>query len=329
MSDSIELVLGYRIYEVPRKWVRKLLVRQVDADKLTTYDVKARVPPQIFEEFLGWLAIGTTPEVTKGTARAMGALASEFRLPDLEERCRIISEADLEALLPGVLNIEAELLDPEVESRALRSEWTRKLAMAKMRVWGEAMDRACGQTRPPRQRDSMAKIECLRNPKQYPNGFIAYLAITNSVDLHRMAIVSVASSSVCEDNPRWAPENTLRFNGSQSFRSRDWPYQWISWTFHFRFVIVKEYAIISNGLRSWSLEGSGDAKHWALIDRRTNTEEFKGSTLRTAYFGVTNAVTCRYVRLVQTGPTHRARARHCLSLTAVEFFGTLLEPPYL
>jgi hypothetical protein len=329
MSDSIEVVLDDRTYEVPKKWVRKLLAHQVDGYKLTQYDVKSRVPPELFEEFLGWLAIETTPEVTKGNARAMRSLALDFRLPDLEERCKTVSEADLGPLRPVVLGIAAQLLDPEVESRALRSERSRRLAMAKMRALGKEMDRACGVIRPPRRDGPVAKIECLRHPKQYPNGFIAYLAITNSVDLHRMAIVTVRSSSVCEDNPKWAPQNTLEFNGFRSFRSCDWPWQWICWTFHFRLVIVTEYTIISNGLRSWSLEGSGDARYWTVIDRRTNTDEFKGSTLRTATFGVAAEVTCRYVRLIQTGPTHRARARNRLSLTAVEFFGTLLEPHYL
>jgi hypothetical protein len=329
MSDSIDLVLGEETYTVPRKWVHKLLSDQVDADSLARYDVQARVPGTLFEEFLDWLAIDATPQVTRANARGMRFLASEFRLPELEERCDVAIAAQMAAPLPVSIGIAAELQNPEVEARALHSERRRMLMMAERCVMKEKIEMACGRTPTPWHLDPICQSWCPRRPTLYPSGFIMHLTMANSGNLHRMAIVTVTSSSVCEDNPKWAPENTLQFDGLRSFRSRDFPYQWICWTFHYRQVLVTEYTIISNGLRSWSLEGSLNGRYWTVIDRRTDTEEFKGGTLRTASFGVAAEVQCRHIRLVQTGPTHRARARNCLSLAAVEFFGTLFEAQYL
>jgi hypothetical protein len=323
MSDFIELVLRQRTYNIPKKVIHKLLADQADGDNLTKYVVQASVPLRVFEEFVRCLEIETIPEVTRENAKPLGLLASEFRLPDLAAKC--------DTAVPLPIGIGECLWDPEVALRALLSERERMRAGATMRLWREQLDKAGGlpSASAPRSDYAAVKIECRERDSGWANGIIARLARLNGLALHKMAIVTVISNSVCDRNPKWAPENILNFDDTESFRSKDAPCEWVCWTFHFRQVIVTEYTIVSCGLQSWSLEGSTNGWWWTVIDQRKNTEEFKGDHLATATFRAVANVPSRYIRLIQAGPNHWRHDRYCLHLNAVEFYGTLLEQHYV
>jgi hypothetical protein len=150
------------------------------------------------------------------------------------------------------------------------------------------------------------------------NGCIAYLGRTRPGSLYDRAVVSVLSTTLLPP----APDAVLDLTSPESFRSRDLPYEWILWVFHFRDITLEHYTIRSDGLRSWVLEGSKDREEWRTIDRRSNTTHFKEG-MATATFRVWQRPDCRYIRLVQTGRNHQGT--NVLSVSAVEFFGVLFE----
>jgi hypothetical protein len=331
MSDYIELHFRRRIYDVPKKMIRNLLAAQKNGDTLTAYSVQAFVPVRLFEEFLGWLEIERTPEVTKANEDELRVLAAEFHLPDLEAKCAALSRGDDDCLVPVQSDIEVRVADRDLQSRARFSEFERLLEAAKMRLLRERLEVACGTPRDclPMWKYLIGAIDCPsgRGARGPLNGIIAYLSRRHAGSLHTSAVVTVISSSVCNGDPQCAAEHVLDFDGTESFRSEDSPDQWICWVFHFREVVVREYTIVTSGLQSWLLEGSGDARNWSVIDRRTNWEGFQGG-LTPVSFPVADEVRCRYIRLTQTGPTSDDRECYRLSLREVEFFGTIFESQY-
>jgi hypothetical protein len=225
--------------------------------------------------------------------------------------------------------IEERLLDPDVQWRAFQTERMR-IRWAKQQIrFNERLEARHGVKfgRVPPKPGEMSHIPCPPPVSdEYPLGFIRFLSSSYVGDLDQMGIVTVISSSVCEANEDWSPKKLLDFFSEESFRSEDSPNQWVCWTFHFRKVVVTDYVMIASGLRSWVLEGSIDAWEWFVLDRHTDTTTFE-SGWSTAYFHVEQeAVECCYLRLTQTGPNDENG--HRLSLRAVEFFGTLIEPRY-
>jgi hypothetical protein len=328
MHDSIFLSFRGRTYQIPRSCIQELLAVQKNADDLMEYVVQVWVRVRIFEEFVGSLMSNTDHEVTGENAAALHLLASEFRLPQLMARCAAVPAPELvldtHSHVPTPMNMRAQLVVPERESRAHRSELERLwLAPGGPASWG--LLRAMGVT--PKWQCSMGSANCSLRSPACVCGVVAYLGRMNPGNLHEMALVTVISSSLCDGDPLSALENILYFEPSLSFRSEDAPYQWICWTFHFRYVLVKHYAIIASGLQSWMLEGSVDAQTWFMIDRQMSTHEFKDGSAA-ATFAVARPAKCRYIRLVQTGPNHGDQDINRLCLGGVEFFGTLFEPDY-
>jgi hypothetical protein len=62
--------------------------------------------------------------------------------------------------------------------------------------------------------------------------------------------------------------------------------------------------------------------NWTEIDRKTANEDFRVG-FGEASFAVSKPVECRFIRLTQTGKTHKAT--DFLQICAFEFFGTLLK----
>jgi hypothetical protein len=105
--------------------------------------------------------------------------------------------------------------------------------------------------------------------------------------------------------------------------SKDAPGQWICWDFHEMRVRPTHYTIRSYWLKSWVIESSLDGEGWTEIDRKTNNQDFKAHAWETASFAVSKSAECRFIRLTQTGKRHYPD--DCLSISAFELFGTLLE----
>jgi hypothetical protein len=98
--------------------------------------------------------------------------------------------------------------------------------------------------------------------------------------------------------------------------------QWVCWDFGQFRVRLTNYTIQSRYLKSWTLEWSQDAKTWEPLDRRTDSLDFKGSN--TVSFAISGSLTCRFIRLIQTGPNHYGH--NILRLHAFEVFGKLMSP---
>jgi hypothetical protein len=322
-EEEFDLVCRGIIYTVPKSCVAGLLRGGRDANGLKSLVIQSETRTPVFEAFLYALMNGLQFEVTEANVAEMRRLASEFRVPALLDQCTLLSVSDPEeedgddfsVRLPA--DIGLRLLVPEREHQACRTEFDRLVEATGGADWTWSVE----------------TVQCPLTPPEDHNGFIAYLARTHRGNLHEIAIVTVVSSSVAVPGPACSPENILSFDPTTSFRSENAVYEWVCWTFHLRQVVVQQYTIVADGLRSWWLEGSRDARRWYrvaqkfVLDRRSNREEFKAG-LAASSFTVTRQADCRYIRLVQTGPNHWGRDCYCLSLTAVEFFGTLTEPRY-
>jgi hypothetical protein len=315
-DDYVGVEFRERIYQVPRGCLGGLLSGQGNGQTLKHYEVRTWASEELFEDFINLLACECIPEVTADNVGPLRALASEFGVPDLARECARLFppeiERDEDRFVPLPVDIAARLVVGARESRALSSE-REHLGMV-----GEEMTEFG-----PRGKLSVVALEFPKVGREFLNGVIAYLARTHAGNLHAKTVVTIISSSRSEG---FAPANILELESPSSFRSEDSPYQWISWTFHIRDIHPVRYTIKSDTLRSWMLEGSPDAWHWFVIDRRREDEHFKEGWA-TKTFQVKHVVQCRYVRLIQTAQNHQGNT--VLSLAAVEFFGFLHEPRYV
>jgi hypothetical protein len=319
MEDCVDVEFWERVYPIPRCWLGGLLSAQENGHELKHYVVLTLASQDLFEEFINLLAFDCIPEVTADNAGPLGSLASEFGVPGLAAECakHLPPEPDIDddRFIPGAFRILARLVVEEPEALALASEREH------LGLVGEEMPNSG-----PRGTLSIAQRSFQLRDRKFLNGIIAYLTRTHTGNLHEKAVVTAISSSRCEEDGGFAPENILELESDSSSRSEDSPYQWVSWTFHFRHVEVIQYTIRSDSLRSWMLEESADARHWYMFDQRKDDQYFKdGWATRT--FSVQNAMKCRYVRLIQTARNHQGDK--VLSLAAVEFFGALDEPRYV
>jgi hypothetical protein len=87
-------------------------------------------------------------------------------------------------------------------------------------------------------------------------------------------------------------------------------------------VCLNQYALLSIYMKSWVIEGSVDGQSWTEIDQQSDNQDLKQSW-RTVSFAISSRLDFRFIRLTQTEARHDGR--ECLSLRAVEFFGTVSE----
>jgi hypothetical protein len=82
----------------------------------------------------------------------------------------------------------------------------------------------------------------LSGPDGPPNGFIAYLTKTHKGNLYEPPVVTVHSSWTSAGDTIGSPHHILDFEPTRSFVSENSPYQWVSWTFHVRHVVVVHHS---------------------------------------------------------------------------------------
>jgi hypothetical protein len=85
------------------------------------------------------------------------------------------------------------------------------------------------------------------------------------------------------------------------------------------------YTIQTNWLKSWVVESSLDCVNWAEIARKNDTIDFNDIGWLTASLPVWKSTECRFIRLTQTGKSHREWAADILPIHAFEVSGTLLK----
>jgi hypothetical protein len=144
-------------------------------------------------------------------------------------------------------------------------------------------------------------------------------------------IVTITSSSIESNDPRYHPKNVVDASPSTHFGTRDDASSWICFDFktqavvltHYTMVTYHDYGTWTAGFpRSWAVEISEDGLAWESLDVQTSCLLLDGPD-RTATFLISNPAEARFVRIRMTGPHHRGRNH--LELARVEFFGTLLN----
>jgi hypothetical protein len=137
-------------------------------------------------------------------------------------------------------------------------------------------------------------------------------------NVHEKGIVRITSKSVLDG---YDLENLVNLT-DWCFFSKDEPGQWVCWDFGDMRVRPTRYTIEAYKLATWVVEGSSDGDSWTVIDRQTDSQNFKAGRTR-ASFAVWKLVNCRFIRLTQTRRNHSASDQ--LILRFVDFFGTLYE----
>jgi hypothetical protein len=152
------------------------------------------------------------------------------------------------------------------------------------------------------------------------DGIISYLTNQHGGNVHEKGLVAM-TSKLADDFPARDLTNIADLTSYFGFSSKDEPGQWVCWDFRQMRVRPTHYTIKSYSLRSWVVEGSMDGGSWTEIDRKTDSQVFKGWD--TGSFVVSKPAECRFIRLTQTGKSHYDD--DALLLHAVEFFGTLFK----
>jgi hypothetical protein len=159
------------------------------------------------------------------------------------------------------------------------------------------------------------------------DGIISHLTEKHGGNVHENRIATITSKSVFDADPRWALKNVADLTARSAFWSQNDLDQWVCWDFREMRIHPTHYTIQSTVLSAWILEGSVDRQAWIEIDRQTENEDL--IAIGTASCAVSTAESFRCIRLTQTGTnrrrTERSNGDNCLSLLAVEFFGSISE----
>jgi hypothetical protein len=151
------------------------------------------------------------------------------------------------------------------------------------------------------------------------NGIIAHLTRKCGGNVREGGFVTISAKSV-DDDPRCQLGNVAGLESDSAFSSNNEPGQWVCWDFGALRVRLGHYTIVGSFLRSSVVEGSVDGANWVEVDRRNNCRDCE--VVRAVSFAASKSVECRFIRLTQTAKKGKGGT---LSLTAVEFFGHILE----
>jgi uncharacterized coiled-coil protein SlyX len=320
-----------------------LFEHQRDLFDATSYEVQSSVPLGVFHVFVDSLKTGTKVSVTKDNASAISLLAKEFWLEDLLSECsalQIASVPELIASLSGrISHLEdqvssqplaiAELKESiahherQLESLGCRISVLEPSLRTELKELKELKSAPLATPTPippisPSKR--LKGVECPLKEAKSVEGIISYLSQKHEGNVHDKGIVTITSKSVRSD--KYAVRNAADLTSELYFGSKNEPCQWVCWDFHEMRVRPTHYTIKRYMLKSWVVETSLDFANWTEIDRKTDNEDLKDSPW-TASFAVANSTECRFVRLAQTGKSHRGD--DYLIIQGFELFGTLLE----
>jgi hypothetical protein len=300
----LKLVFDGRSFPVPKTSVTELWTQRQDLFEGKTYIIRSSVPLALFEAFVASLKSQKKMSVTKGNATSLGLLANECLLSGLATECATVSLlADLEQ------EIEAQ----KREFEDIRLE-LRKVISSVRDLGNSASPGAV-----PRRSLTRFEIPVDGDGKWCDRlkGILSHLTKKHGGNVHDQGIVRITSTSGAWEGLH--AKFVADMDRLQWFCSTDEPVQWVCWDFLEMRVCPTHYTIGAFRLKSWVLEGSLDGANWREIDRKTNTQDFKGD--QTVSFIVVTPMECRFIRLTQTDKNHCNEAE--LILAVVEFFGTL------
>jgi hypothetical protein len=175
------------------------------------------------------------------------------------------------------------------------------------------------------------QTDALFNPiRRELEGVIGYLTAKGGCNVHDQGLIKATASSIYSSSSYHPKKATDLQNRSSYFISNDEPNSWICYDLKKMEITLTHYSILSGAggqnqdhlPKSWCLEVSLDGKSWTEIHRCENNSDLNGSK-QIGTYSVSLSVTCRFVRLRQTGRNHYNH--DYLKLSGFEIFGVLRE----
>jgi hypothetical protein len=247
--------------------------------------------------------------VTSTNLRYFSPLAYEFHLRDLERECDVVSRTMVSKLEERIYAAEKELAFSRMVVAVTTGLWLSiVVAAAFCQVVGPGL---------------RGGIDFSMDFFGSVNGIVAYLTQRHGGNIHHSRIVTITASSVYRDDPNFRPKHVADLGSDTRFTSQDIAGQWLRWDFREMRVRVSHYTIRTCSLKNWVIETSMDGQKWTEIDRHFEGNHFGGSQWKVATFTTGKSVECRFIRLTQ--PNHNHNNDNSLNISAVEFFGRLLE----
>jgi hypothetical protein len=140
----------------------------------------------------------------------------------------------------------------------------------------------------------------------------------------------VTASDYYDSSIVYLAKNAADLTVDSHYFSSNAPNQWICDNFvdstikptHYSIRSRRDVGVGDHHLKSWVIECSVDGKDWVEVDRRNNNNELNARNV-TRLFIICISGEDRYIRLHQTGPTHRND--HYLVISGLEIFGLLVN----
>ena len=163
------------------------------------------------------------------------------------------------------------------------------------------------------------------------NGICSYLSQTQEgKNICDVGLLKITGNSYNELDEAKLP-HLVDYSWADSWGSAFSDDSWLMFDFVGRKVSVCAYTLKTSAsppgsqhLRSWVLEGSDDASTWQTLDEVNGDNHLNGvSKVSTFQCKYRDKPACRYVRLIQTGPSHDGSCSG-FALTNIEFFGSVV-----
>jgi hypothetical protein len=142
---------------------------------------------------------------------------------------------------------------------------------------------------------------------------------------HLNGQINVTSSSSLFNQPH----QILNYGWGSSWNTGNVPNSWIQFDFKERRVAITGYSIKTNRggincchLKNWDIQGSLDQKIWIKIDSQKDNDALNDSN-KVHTWKCKKSDEFRYIRLIQTGKTHRSDDFLCIG--QFELFGTITK----
>lgn len=156
-------------------------------------------------------------------------------------------------------------------------------------------------------------------------GILHYLTQKGNGNVHKTGLVKVTSSSHYSIRH---PYKIVDFTQDEYFYSNDAKNQWLQYEFNGYIITPESYTLKTRTygggyhIMSWAIMGSNDGENWSEIDRRENVTEMNDEGVVKS-FKVTNPMSCKFVRICQTGPN--SLGTDVMTLARFELFGAVQE----
>jgi hypothetical protein len=176
---------------------------------------------------------------------------------------------------------------------------------------------------------SSGAVECGYSAAWPLAGIISHLSTKCGGHVMDRDVVSITASSTA--HPNCPLRNVADFSNQTYFYAKNERNSWICYNFKAMRVNLTHYSIRSarniDGyhLQGWHLDGSVDGRSWVELDRRENNRSLNGrGAVATFSISGRNEDSFQMIRFQQHGPN--SSSSHALVVSAIEFFGKLMEP---